>query len=302
MEKDDPFAPKPSTKNGNNDDGFGTGSANSGGNSGGNSNAGVVGNIGDGGVGASEIGGSGSEIRDFSIGDEERIVVPPRRIRQSRARSGSGRGDSGAGSGSGNSGNSAPDGQGTGAETSTPLVGGDVPRPVSHRSLRGKSSPADVILTGEFVTEIWSLAFSGAALVMRDPEWKVGEEDAAELGKRTVKLLKTLDAKSADKLEKRIAKYAPSLSLLMALGAIVAPRIANTRSKRKNAINLREKETSGRGDTGRTASSGDSGSVANSVADGFNRNGTGDTKGADAIRITPLRRESGSEYFGGDDV
>jgi hypothetical protein len=142
--------------------------------------------------------------------------------------------------------------------------------------------------------------FSGAALALRDPEWKIEEDDAAELGKRTVKLLKTLDAKSADKLEKRIAKYAPSLSLLMALGAIVAPRVANTRSKR-NAVNLR-KESARSAESGSPVASAHRGNVENPLAASINRNGNGDDKGTDAIRITPLRRSDGSGYFGGDDI
>jgi hypothetical protein len=143
--------------------------------------------------------------------------------------------------------------------------------------------------------------FSGASLALRDPEWKIEEDDAAELSKRTIKLLKTLDAKTADKLEKKIAKYAPSLSLLMALGSIVAPRVAHTRSKR-NAVHLQTESGRRAAETGRSATSAHSGDVANPLASSINRNGNGDNQGADAIRITPLRRSDGSGYFGGDEL
>ncbi len=284
---------------GNNDDGNGVAGTNGGSNSGSDSSAGsVVGTI-DGSVGASPTSGKSDDdtrgVIDLSIGD---VVVKERSKPASR-------GDEGTGtrrkrSNASDSGDSATAGNATGTEAGASSAGDSAPRSVGYRTLKGKSNAADVALTAEFVTEMWGIVFSGAALVTRDPEWKIEEDDANELGKRTIKLLKSLDGKSADKLEKRIAKYAPLLSFILCIVALVAPRIAHTRSL-KRAVNLRKEETSRTG-TGSAAAA--SATTSDSgMAGGSGSNGTGrHAERPVTVSVHSLRREDGARFFGEHDA
>src|ERR1041384_1590852 len=167
---------------------------------------------------------------------------------------GGGSGDTSSRRGNDTDSSSARTGERTTAETGAGNASQGVPREVNFRSLRsGKSTPADIALTAEFIAEGWGILFQGASLFTRDPEWKLEQDDAAELSARTVRLLKSLDQKSADKLEKKIAKYAPSLSLAMALVAVVGPRVAHTRQRRRDAFNIQAKGASRNGGSGDAA-------------------------------------------------
>jgi hypothetical protein len=169
------------------------------------------------------------------------------------------------------------------------------------KSGSAKSSAADVLLTDKFVSEVWGILFQGASVVLKDPEWKIDEDDAGELSTRTIALLKTLDTKNAAKLEKKIAKYAPSLSLLMALTALVGPKIAHTRNLRRGNLPKETQATSGSGsNTASPASPNPSVGVKmdRPSANGSNGNNSGNAE----FRTAPLRRNHWPEVFGRDDV
>lgn len=216
--------------------------------------------------------------------------------RQRRARRSGTGDDSGRNQGSG-SGNGPAVGTKT-AENQAEPVPSPSPRPVKISGLKGsdnKSTTADVAISEKFVTEIWGILFQGCSVLFRDPNWKVDEDDASDLATRTIALLKTMDAKNAAKLEKKIAKYAPSLSLLMALTALVGPRLAHTRNLRRG--NFPKESGSHRANTATPTSSAPNSGAP--MAESTSGNGDGQPAKFD---ITPIRRGHWGEVFGRDDT
>lgn len=194
------------------------------------------------GDGTAAIGASG---KDDEYGDSN-FVAPSERSGTKRARRSrgprhrSGTGSAGAG-GSDSGTNSRTEKSGT-AEEGAPSDSSASPREVAYQSLGRNSGPTkkESAITLQFVKEGWSIAFSALASALKDPEWNLPDDDASELAERTRAWVSTLDAKRYATLEKRLAKWAPLLSLLMAIVAIVGPRIHHTRTLRR-AINLPKK-------------------------------------------------------------
>jgi hypothetical protein len=170
--------------------------------------------------------------------------------------------------------------------------------------------------------------FQGIGYAVRDPEWNLEKDgDAAELGERTLAWFESIDKRKSAAWEKRIATWQPLLALLMALIAIVGPRILHTRGLR--AVNLQKKEGgNGNGNANANANGtggnpspspvqGGSGSVPGTATRGATdiagigrvvetkpTNGAGGMVGQrlpGGIIERPFRREDWGEQFGVDD-
>lgn len=276
--------------------------------------SGAVGSIGCSGDSASidgiDDGNGNGDVEDFGTSGKGRGSDGDSRVlsigiggrksgrRSARSRPGSG-GNSGGGSDSANSGNSSDATRRAGSAQDARSTGDNPPREVSYRSLRGKSNAADVAISQQFVSEVWQMIFSLAAVVTHDDEWKIGDDDATELSTRSVALFKGLDRKRADKIEKQIARFAPSLSLLMAVLMIVGPRLAHTRQLRKSgAVNIRKENESG-GAANRPANPTPSPRYDAPVS-GAHANGNGGAGSGNAT-ITPFGREDFRTLYGEDD-
>lgn len=108
-------------------------------------------------------------------------------------------------------------------------------------------SPAS--FTTEFVSEGWSVFFSGLSFFFKDNEWELDGDDSTELSRRTIRWLKTGDRKRAKAVEKQLQKWFPLLSLLLALIMILAPRIHRLQGKR-NALRVRTPQKPEHGSNG----------------------------------------------------
>ncbi len=288
------------SENGNFDDGNGDGNGTSGSSSGsGNVGSGVVGTIDGTVVSGSGNSASGTSRKadgasgESSGGDDEL----PLGSDGTSLEIGSGTGSKRKRNASNSGGSARRSGNRGSAEIETERVSTAVPRDVKIGTARGKSSPSEIKLSHEFVSEAWGILFHGASLALRDPDWKLEEDDASELAERTVALLKSLDKKSAERIEKRIAKYAPSLSLAMALVAIVGPRVANTRSKRR-AVNLQKQTQTGSG-TRVAEGSTSAPNTGSQMAGRPSGNGNGQPV---EYAITPLRGQDRFTVSGLDDA
>lgn len=257
---------------------------------------------------ASASGGSGTErddtVSDGSRGDENSTIVGPggtaadtRRNDPYRARSGSGRSGRKRSDRGNSRASTATSGRASATESEAQPDSEAVPRHVEPKELGARIGAAKAgALTQEFLAEGWVLAFDAVGFLMRDKEWHIDKDgDAAELAERTLNWVRSLDKKKSAELEKKIAKWQPMLSILMALIAIVGPRLAHTRSLRR-AINLQKKGA----DTSATESA-SSAPVVNSDVLRQSSNGRPDGNGQPNASVRPFRRADFGEIFGVND-
>jgi hypothetical protein len=141
-------------------------------------------------------------------------------------------------------------------ENETGTVRETPPRVVDFDSLSGsvKTTAKNTHLTKEFIAEGWGLLFAGCGIALRDKEtWSLDEDaEAKELADRTLDWFRSIDKKKSAVWEKRIAAWQPFLMLLFALVAVLTPRIAATRGKRRVDISPKTAATSS-GNPGPTA-------------------------------------------------
>ncbi len=250
--------------------------------------------------------GTGGTIDDGSAGTPHGSPDAARRNDPYRSRSGSGRNRRNRGGNSGDSGSANSGARKSGAtEEGAGQTGDAIPREIAYDKLGktggGKSSAIkNAALSQEFLAEGWAILFDGLAVLFRDPEWKIEkDEDGAELAERTLNWARSLDGKRSKDLEKWLAKWQPFLMLLMALFAIVGPRFAHTRSKRR-AFNLQAQRASGTG-ASETATpvAGSSNSAATATAsEPADNRGTGPRYAHER----PFRRQDFAEVFGANDA
>lgn len=219
----------------------------------------------------------------------------PSRSGSNRRRGRSNRGAVSNGSGAGT--DTRDNGAGSGTQE-TPLTATTaVPRPVKFQELGGSSSARDKKLTRDFIAEGYTLLFDVTGSALRDKEtWELEKADAQELAERTHAFWQSLDKSKSAKWEKMLAKWQPLLMLLMALIAIVGPRIAQTSAKRKNAVNLR-KEAGGGGGTA-TLPAPPATNVAPVANQPVFRPEPSNGPVPDRAGQRPLRREDFQELFG----
>lgn len=267
--------------------------------------AGSGGNSSSGTDGSDSTGGAGGSAIDGSIELPGGSAANARANDPTRARRGSGasRARSGRGSNSSRSRQSASD---RGREETTqgpPLVDESAPREVALEKLGGskKNSAHSRAMAIEFLAEGWSLAFQGAGFLLRDKEWEVEKEtDATELAERTLNWISSLDKKKSAAWEKMVAKWQPFLSLIIAIVAIVGPRIAHTRAMRR-AVNLQAQNGNGNG--AGTAANGNAssqsirtGPAAEVQPERVNTSGNGHAN----PNGRSFRREDFNQFFGPD--
>lgn len=144
---------------------------------------------------------------------------------ESSARGKRGRGDSGSNTGTGKT------------ETRESSAGSSIPRDVKFGALGGhtsaKQTSKNAEITTEFLSESWGLLFHGLAIVFRDAEWKLPEDDAQELAERTQRWMAAGGMRRLQTIEKLIAKYQPTFSVLIAFLAVIIPRVVHTSQMRK---------------------------------------------------------------------
>ena len=217
--------------------------------------------------------------------------------------------DDGSGDGRGRSSASDTGLPGLGESTETVerarSVDENVPREVGYGSL---ASPAkgtkNSSLTKEFIAEGWKLVFDGCGFVLQDKEWTIDvDTDAAELADRTLNWLRGLDKNKTKNFERIAAKWQPFLMLVMALVAIVGPRIAHTRKVRQNA-RIGIQKTPGK-DTGKPAPIQTAAPVApgESISAAISRSSNGRTSseaGPTNAGHRPFRADDFLEVFGPD--
>lgn len=213
-------------------------------------------------------------------------------------------GRTGTGNSSGS--NSGPDSgseSAAGTKAGTSIPNETAPRKVAYNALGNQpSKPASLknqAVAIEFYKELWSLGFHGLSVFFRDHEWKLPDDDAEELAERTQRLMAAGGVKRLQAAEKIIAKYQPIISLLIAVFAIVIPRLAHTKELRRNAINSKKEEKAGTTGTATAtpASSGDNGiprgtGTGPGPIDGNRRDNGG---------YRPIRREDWGEIYPNDD-
>lgn len=151
-------------------------------------------------------------------------------------RNGSNRSANRGGGNSNRSGRKAGADSSSSKETETP-DSGSVPREISISELGAESKKSkSVKLTNEFFAEGWGLLFILLAVVLKDNEWRLPDEDQSELGDRTFNWLNSLDSKKFASVTKVLGKWQPFASLLFALIAVVGVRVAHTRQKGGNHV------------------------------------------------------------------
>lgn len=214
-----------------------------------------------------------------------------------------GRGNSASGRGNsrGNAGRSSASGRRS-AEKDPTLGLEFVPRKVADdelTSVADLSKSKSSLLSGEIWAEGIQLLFEGAAVALKDGDWRIDDEDAAELGDRAAKFLSKLDAKSLKKWEKKADKILPGLSLAMGLSTVIIPRVRGTLNKKKNGP-VKPTETASVGSGG---SNGTTAPAQNHAAKAAPPIGaTERSNGNRPVLVTerPIRREDWSEIFTSD--
>lgn len=261
----------------------------------------------------SDYSDSGIGADGFPIGDASDDNAPTGRTRQRSQRTVAGsRRDFGSTSdrtGTGSSGGSgARSNSGTnstsGTKEGTAIPSEATPRKVAFNALGNQQQkPASLknqAIAVEFYKEMWQLGFHGLSVFFRDHEWKLPDDDAEELAERTQRLMAAGGVKRLQSAEKMIAKYQPIISLLIAVFAIVIPRLAHTKEMRKNAVNLKTKEAAA-GASG-AASPASVNRTDNNVPNGTGeRSGTVDGAGHNNSPYRPIRREDWLEVYPNDD-
>lgn len=184
---------------------------------------------------------------------------------------------------------------------------GLLPREVALDSL-GKSKEKkekfvpQTSFSSEFIAEGFGIIFHGAAVLFRDDEWKLPEDDAKELADRTQKWVRQ-GSKNVAAFEKKLAKYEPMIMLILGLFAVILPRIIHTRDKRR-ALSSPPKETRTGSANGKTASAPPV-QASNVVASSRSNNGRsvdlGENNGPVSARELPFRRQDWREIPGVDD-